>query len=688
MSRSFLLAGACLPALCLSLPAAADMAADPASVVEVVGQRQGSPTAPSVDDARKQINKVAGGVDLVTAEEFRDKYALNLKDMLSGTPGVYAQQRFAEEVRISIRGSGLSRSFHMRGLSLLIDGVPVNLADGSTDFQEIDPRQARYVEVFKGGNALRYGAASLGGAINVVTPTGRTASSANSIAIDGGSFGTIRLAGTASAAGETLDGYVSVNGIRSDGYRQQTAQQTARLAGNVGIKLTDSAETRFYLSANHIQQEVPGTVSRASALDTPRLAPAINNQNDYARDINSVRLSNRTSILLGDEAQLDVGGFLNVKSLFHPIFQVVDQDSQDVGSFIRYTDVGQIGGLRHELVVGLQGRYGHVDALQYVNVRGSRGAKTADGDQYAQQAEAYAESRTSLTPNLTLVAGLQWMTAKRELDNNLNPAQDADKSFHALNPKLGLLYQLDGGTQLYANVSRAEEAPTFSELVQAPVPRFVPLASQKAWTAEVGTRGQSGVFTWDIGLYRSWLRDEYLQFTVNPTIPAGTFNADKTIHQGIEAGLDLTIANKLFASGTGSLVFSQTYMLNDFYFDGDAQFGGNDLAGAPRHLYQGGLILKDGDAWQVGASVEWAADGAWIDYANSLKAPGYDVWSVNGSVQLAKGLRAYAEARNIFKTRYISSISTIANARATGANLNVYYPGEGRSLYAGLKAEF
>lgn len=688
MFRYLLLAGACLPALSTCLPAAAEMAADPASLVEVVGLRAGSPTAPSVDDARQEIAKVAGGADLITAEEFRDKYALNMKDMLSGTPGVFAQQRFAEEVRISIRGSGLSRGFHMRGLSLLIDGVPVNLADGGADFQEVDPRQARYVEVFKGGNALRYGAANLGGAINIVTPTGRTATSPYSLSVDGGSFGTLRLAATTGTAGEDVDAHVSINGIRSDGYREQSAQQTARFAGNVGIRLTDSAETRFYLSANHIQQEVPGTVSRASALDTPRRAAAINKPNDYSRDINSVRLSNRTSFMLNDDAQLDVGGFLNVKSLFHPIFQVLDQDSQDVGAFMRYTGTGMIAGFDHELVFGLQGRYGHVDALQFVNMRGSRGAKTADNDQYASQSEAYVESRTSLTPDLTLVAGLQVMTARRELDNNLNPAMDADKSFSAANPKLGVLYRIDTATQLYANLSRAEEPPTFSELVQAPVPRFVPLAPQKAWTVEAGTRGRSGILTWDIGLYRSWLRDEYLQFSVNPSIPAGTFNAGRTVHQGIEAGLDITLADGLFTSGDGALLFSQTYMLNDFFFDGDAQFRDNALAGAPRHLYQGGLILKDGEQWQVGASVEWAPEGAWIDYANSQKAPGYDVWSVNGSVRVAHGVRLYAEARNIFEARYISSVSTLANAAAPGANLNVYYPGEGRSLYAGLKAEF
>ena len=56
-----------------------------------------------------------------------------------------------------------------------MDGIPINTADGYGDFQEIDPSAYRYVEVYKGANALRFGANALGGAINFVTPTGRDA---------------------------------------------------------------------------------------------------------------------------------------------------------------------------------------------------------------------------------------------------------------------------------------------------------------------------------------------------------------------------------------------------------------------------------------------------------------------------------------------------------------------------------
>src|SRR3546814_14959218 len=80
-----------------------------------------------------------------------------------------------EDVRSSIRGSGLSRGYHMRGLTLLQDGVPINHADDNGDFQELEPIFFDHLEVYRGSNALRFGSGTLGGAINGVTPTGRTA---------------------------------------------------------------------------------------------------------------------------------------------------------------------------------------------------------------------------------------------------------------------------------------------------------------------------------------------------------------------------------------------------------------------------------------------------------------------------------------------------------------------------------
>src|SRR3546814_12155526 len=87
--------------------------------------------------------------------------------------------------------------------------------------------------------------------------------------------------------------------------------------------------------------------------------------NDHARNIRSARALNRTVISLGGATALEFGGFLNVKSLYQPIFQVIDYETVDWGGFTRLTgEAGSVGGK-----VGVRAQFGTVDARQYVNMR-------------------------------------------------------------------------------------------------------------------------------------------------------------------------------------------------------------------------------------------------------------------------------------------------------------------------------
>ena len=129
----------------------------------------------SAQQALTEINNTPGGVALGAGcglQEF-DASPILLRTFSDYVPGVFAQPKWGDDTRLSIRGSSLSRNFHLRGVQLYMDGIPINTADGYGDFQEIDPTAYKYVEVWKGANALQYGANSLGGAINFVIPTGR-----------------------------------------------------------------------------------------------------------------------------------------------------------------------------------------------------------------------------------------------------------------------------------------------------------------------------------------------------------------------------------------------------------------------------------------------------------------------------------------------------------------------------------
>lgn len=195
--------------------------------VNVTGTRDelgASLTQPDIKRATNEINQTAGGVTIVDAEKVREGRVSNFADTLGLATGVLAQSRFgAEESRLSIRGSGLQRTFHGRGIKLMQDGIPVNQTDGSFDFQAIEPLATRYIEVYRGANALRYGATNLGGAINFVSPTGYDAPKFETRA-EIGSFDYKRFGVATGGVVGDLDYFINASTFSQDGYRDFAKQ--------------------------------------------------------------------------------------------------------------------------------------------------------------------------------------------------------------------------------------------------------------------------------------------------------------------------------------------------------------------------------------------------------------------------------------------------------------------------------
>lgn len=146
------------------------VATDPSEArLPVPGTRSGALGVPNTAEATADINQTPGGVEAVPDTQFRSTPANTIKDALGWVPGVIIQSKWGPDARISIRGSGLTRNYGNRGINAYMDGIPINTSDGLFDLFEVDPSAYRYVEVYKGSNALRFGSNSLGGAINFVT---------------------------------------------------------------------------------------------------------------------------------------------------------------------------------------------------------------------------------------------------------------------------------------------------------------------------------------------------------------------------------------------------------------------------------------------------------------------------------------------------------------------------------------
>ena len=185
--------------------------------VTVRGEAQKSLTTPSIEQAEREIRLTPGGASVVDPKTYETGRSSTLSDALGFAPGTFVQPRFgAEEARISIRGSGIQRTFHGRGIVLLQDGVPLNLSDGGFDMQAVEPLGLQHIEVMRGANALQFGATTLGGAINFVSPSGHYADRLR-LRGEAGSFDYYRLFGATRWRGRRLGLFGLACALRAGG---------------------------------------------------------------------------------------------------------------------------------------------------------------------------------------------------------------------------------------------------------------------------------------------------------------------------------------------------------------------------------------------------------------------------------------------------------------------------------------
>ncbi len=655
--------------------------------VVVTSTKDPSKTVPSIETRRQQIAaSTPGGASVTSAEEYKTGRAATLKDALDFTPGVLVQSRFgSEEARIAIRGSGIQRTFHGRGLWLMQDGMPLNLADGGFDMQAIEPMAAQYVETFRGANALQYGAATLGGAINFVSNTGYSAP-AFQTRFEAGSFNTFRGQISSGFVAGNVDGYVSITAAHTDGFRDWSEQESLRVMANIGTKISSNLENRFYITWVDSKSQLPGSLTKAQMEANPQQANAASIAGRQRRDYQLFRLANKLTYSDGDNT-LTFSTFWSWKDLDHPIFQVIDQVSNDLGFDLRYDHRGSIFGLRNDLSIGTGFMYGITQDQRFNNVGGQRGAKVADYSQQSINWSLYFNDRLHLTDHLSMLIGAQLLYASRDLnEDTLFGANNDDRlEYWGFSPKIGLVYEFDPLTQIYFNASRSFEPPTFGEAVPVgAAPGILGLQAQSATTLEIGTRGQRDRLSWDFSYYYAWVDRELLTLGV-PPLPGNTINAGKTIHQGVEFGFSYDVLRNLTTANDkrfDRLVLRNNFFWNDFRFKNDPTFGDRLLPGYAPYYYRGELMYEHPCGFYAGPNIEWSPVRYAADMARTTFADPYALLGFKLGYKTQKGVSFFAEVRNITDETYSPTTGVVTNAIATPA---VFLPGDGRAFYAGVE---
>ena len=655
--------------------------------LEVTASRA-SLTSPSLEAARADLALTPGGAEVVAADRYLQGRASTVADTFALSPGVVAQSRFgSDEARLSIRGSGLQRTFHGRGIRVLQDGVPINLADGGFDMQSLEPTAADHINVWRGSNALAYGSSTLGGAIDYVSRTGRTAPGGFA-RLEVGSFDYLRATVADGVVHGNADGYASFTQSQQDGFRDHAEQNNQRLFTNVGWRLDENVETRLYLTAVKTDSELPGNLLKSQLEANPEQQDPTKLSANQKRDYELVRAASKTTITAADTT-VDFIAAWTYKDLDHPLsFAVIDQLSNDALAGTTLTHTGDLAGRDNRLRAGLLLNVGVTEATNLQNLNGRRGNVTSDADQTATNVEAFAEDQLALGAGFTAIAGATAAHNRRENDQLVGTY---DRSFESLAPKVGLRWDDKLKTmQVYGNVSGSYEPPSFSEGGTTTIAN----EAQRALTYELGTRGTQGFVRWDASVYYAQVDDELLQVSL-PGAGTNTFNADRTIHQGVELGFEADVLGQTWSEKVENrLVARGAWTYGRFNFDNDVTYGDNTLAGLPEHLFRGEFVWQNAAGYYAGPTLEWVPVKAFVDHANTLAADPYALLGFKFGRRVEHGLSWFVEFKNLTDETYAATTGVVADARSIPAfgdllaNERQFLPGDGRSVFAGGEYRF
>jgi iron complex outermembrane recepter protein len=621
-----------------------------------------------------------GAVTTLDAATFNERSVTQLADMLRYVPGVFAESYNGnDDVFYSSRGSNLdATAYDKNGVKFLQDGLPLTTADGNNHNRALDPMNARYVTIAHGANALAYGASTLGGAIDVASPTART--TPTSASLSGGSFGQWSARGTLGGVSGSLDGVLSVEALQRDGYRDHSSEDRNSLYGNVGWQATQDVSTRFYATYNNTDMELPRELTQAQFKADPRQARADAISGDHGKQVEAWRMAYRTTVAEVAGGTLEMGASHEEQSLYHPIVSspffslLIDTDHADSGAMLRYRKTAG----EHGLLFGANYGYSTVTGGNYENIGGKRGAFMFPTHDNASTLELFALDRWSFAPRWTLMYGTQFVTAAREVGG-------FKESYDSFNPRLGVTLDLNEDSQWYASLSRIYEAPTTFELVDDTTGGGNALDAMHGAVVETGLRGTAmhgdTRLTWDFSGYYTALRNEILSVD-DPDAPGTSLssNMDKTTHAGIE-----TLFGASFAIGAGQQriepLLSATF--NAFSFDSDATYGNNRLPAAPRWFARGEVMYANASGFRAGPTFDFVGP-RYVDFANTYRVGSYGLLGARSSFTSGHW-ELYAEARNLLNKVYVATVVVKDQANPDS---EVLLPGAPRSMYLGARFQF
>jgi len=639
------------------------------------------------------LDQVPAAVSVVSKDEIQvARQQLGLDESLSRVPGLFMQNRFnfAQDLRVSIRGFGARANFGIRGVKILVDGIPETLPDGQGSVDSIDLGATEQIEVIRGPSSSLYGNAS-GGVISLTTEPPPSEPFAE-VHASAGRYGYQRIQLKAGGSGERVGYLLNASDTRYDGYREHSRFENRQLTGRLTFDLDKDRELLAVVSlTDQPVSDDPGGLTAEVAAENPRAAWPSNVSFRAGEALDQQRIGFVYTMPLGEGHSLSARNYYVWRdfenSLPFPGGGIVAFERFYAGGGLSYTYDGFWLDRPNRLVVGIDYDNQDDDRRRFDNVAGTRGAMTFDQNESVSSLGLFVQNELSITENLLLTMGLRLDEVEFDVtDRFLSDGDDSGRrTLDGTSPMVGLTYIVSPSMSAYATFSTAFETPSTTEFANPTGGGgFNPLLDpQEAENFEVGIRGLIGNrHRYDVALFSIDVDDELIPFTL-PETPGRVYyqNAGRSSRNGLEVSFVTQPLDGLQAT--------LAYTYSDFEFDrfsdqSGAVFDGNVIPGTAKHVLFGELSWWHARGWFAAFDV-LHVDDQFANNANTVVNDAYTLSNLRLGYEHTAGsliVMPYIGVNNLFDESYN------ANLRINDSNLRFFEPGPERSAYAGVSVNW
>lgn len=663
--------------------------------------KQLAPVPVSASRLEQQRFDAAASIDVIEIDPASAASPLvQLSTLLSGVPGVQVRERqnFAQDLQISVRGFGTRSTFGVRGVRLLVDGIPATMPDGQGQPAIAALHSARRIEVLRGPPAQLYGNAA-GGVIRIFTedpplPSQDPQASLARASLGAGSSGQRQAAVTVAGGAQHLGALLDVSDYRTDGYRTHGAARRLQVSGK--LKWQPAAETTLTLVMNLLDQPLaqdPLGLDRAQFERDPRgsvpAALAFNTRKSVDHRQAGLLATHR----IDSRNVLHARVYAGTRKVFQTLSfsgsapassgGVVDLGNRFGGLGLRWTHGTRLNGLPFEWTLGVETDDLRQRRLGFVNEGGVPGALRRDEHDRAGNVDVFGQVDWTIAPRWMASIGARASRVRLSVDDRYVTAASPDDSgsvaYRNTSPVLGLAWFANEDMNVYANLGQGFETPTLTEAAYRPGGSGPNLAlqSSRSVQAELGLKWKREQDAFRFAVFQARSRDEIV-----PQATEGGRsiyrNVDGVTRRGLEVG---------WATQRGAFGAQLAYTLLDARFRepfataaGSVVAAGNRLPGTPRHSLFAQLEHRHASGLKGVVELQGTSRIV-VDDLNSDAAPGHAIVNLSVQREFMAGGRwlLFARLDNVFDRHVAGSV--IVN----DGNRCFFEPAPGRSLFVGLR---